>query len=97
MNNVAKSAEELRWQGRDDAYTLSRAEAIKADKDRYANAQKEARSMLAEREEELNGLRKVSGRKTKQTPIDTKGTKVTKETSNPWGRDPFSIQLNIGK
>ena len=78
------TAEEKKWQGRDYAYTLARAEQIKADKERLANAQKEAKNMVAEREAELSGMRKVAGRKTtvpQQKP----------QNNNAWGRDPFAF------
>lgn len=83
----AVNAEDLKWQGRDDAYTLARAEAIKADKERYANAQKEARNMVSEREQELNGMRKVAGKPQKRTQQTTSNP----THNNPWGRDLFAI------
>ena len=82
------SAEDLKWQGRDDAYTLARAEAIKADKKRYANAQKEAKNMVDEREKELNGMRKVAGRPQKRVQ---QNQQTSPTQTNPWGRDLFAM------
>lgn len=45
-----------RW----DAETLARAEAIKMDKTRYANAVKEAKKMTKERINEVTGMAKVA-------------------------------------
>ena len=81
------NAEEKRWRGRDDAYVLAQSEAIKADKERYANAQKEARNMVNEREQELNGMRKVAGKPQKRTQQTTSNP----THNNPWGRDLFAI------
>ena len=80
------NAEEKRWRGRDDAYVLAQSEAIKADKERYANAQKEARNMVNEREKELNGMRKVAGKSQKRVS----GNHQT-NTNNPWGRDLMAM------
>lgn len=55
--------EELKWQRRDDARTLARAEEIKADKERYDGAKIGAKEILAEETARLNGLNKVAGRK----------------------------------
>ena len=84
MQNM--SAEDLKWQGRSDARTLAEAEAIKADKARLENAKKEAKSMTAEREKELNGMRKVAGKSQKRVS-DNQQT----NTNNPWGRDLMAM------
>ena len=84
MQNM--SAEDLKWQGRSDARTLAEAEAIKADKARLENAKKEAKSMIAEREKELNGMRKVAGKSQKRVS----GNQQT-NTNNPWGRDLMAM------
>lgn len=47
---------EAKW----DAETLARAEAIKLDKTRYANAVKEAKKMAKERINEFKGIAKVA-------------------------------------
>ena len=80
------SAEDLKWQGRSDARTLAEAEAIKADKARLENAKKEAKSMIAEREKELNGMKKVGGKAQKRVS----GNQQT-NTNNPWGRDLMAM------
>ena len=84
MQNM--SAEDLKWQGRSDARTLAEAEAIKADKARMENAKKEAKIMIAEREKELNGMRKVAGKSQKRVS----GNQQT-NTNNPWGRDLMAM------
>ena len=84
MQNM--SAEDLKWQGRSDARTLAESEAIKADKARLDNAKKEAKSMIAEREKELNGMRKVAGKSQKRVS----GNQQT-NTNNPWGRDLMAM------
>ena len=76
------NAEEKRWRGRDDAYVLAQSEAIKADKDRYANAQKEAKNMVDEREKELNAMRKVAGKAQKRVKEERH-----QNNGNPWGRE----------
>ena len=78
--------EELKWRRRSDARTLAEAEAIKADKARLENAKKEAKSMIAEREKELNGMRKVAGKSQKRVS----GNQQT-NTNNPWGRDLMAM------
>ena len=60
--------EELKWQRRDDARTLARAEEIKADKERYDGAKIGAKEILEEETARLNGLNKVAGRKPVQKP-----------------------------
>ena len=84
MQNM--SAEDLKWQGRSDARTLAEAEAIKADKARLENAKKEAKSMIAEREKELNGMRKVAGTSPKRVSSNQQTN-----TNNPWGRDLMAM------
>lgn len=59
--------EELKWQRRDDARTLARAEEIKADKDRYDGAKIGAKEILAEETARLNGLTKVAGKRPSKT------------------------------
>ena len=59
--------EELKWQRRDDARTLARAEEIKADKERYDGAKISAKEILAEETARLNGLTKVAGRRPSRT------------------------------
>lgn len=60
---TARDPEELKWQRRDDARTLARAEEIKADKERYDGAKIGAKEILAEETARLNGLNKVAGRR----------------------------------
>jgi hypothetical protein len=53
---------EKEWQAQDDAYTLARAEEIKADENRLSAAKEQAGKMLAKEQEELAALRKVAGK-----------------------------------
>ena len=63
------SAEDLKWQRREDARTLARAEEIIADKERYNNAKIGAREILQEEQNRLKGLNKVAGKRVKtETP-----------------------------
>lgn len=104
MTLESMTEEEKKWQGRDDANVLSRAEAIKADKGRMENAQKEARNMLAERDIELNGLRKVAGRKV-HARTDNPDRNLRNGSASPMvegdravtfrGRDPFAFPGGI--
>ena len=64
------SPEELKWQRRDDARTLARAEEIKADKERYANAKKGAKDLLEERAKELRGLEKVANKRVNKARVN---------------------------
>ena len=52
--------EEAKWQRRDDARTLARAEEIKADKERLKNAHIGAKEILEEEAARLKGLSKVA-------------------------------------
>jgi hypothetical protein len=73
MNRIAQ---EKRWQEEDDAYTLARAEEIKADPERVEGAANAAKRLLAEREKEVHGLRTVAGKKAvekKPAPSGNKG------------------------
>lgn len=72
---LTKNAEELKWQGRDDARTLARAEEIKKDKERLSNAQKEAKIILEEKAKELQGLSKVAGKRAPKAVNETKETR----------------------
>lgn len=68
MNRRPIDPEEARWQRRDDARTLARAEEIKADKDRYDGAKLGAKEILEEETARLNGLNKVAGRRPAKAP-----------------------------
>lgn len=67
MNVRPIDPEELKWQRRDDARTLARAEEIKADKERYDGAKIGAKEILAEETTRLNGLTKVAGKRPSRT------------------------------
>lgn len=61
------SEEELKWQRRDDAYTLARAEQIKADKERYNGAILGAKEIAQEEIARVQGIAKVAGMKAPKT------------------------------
>ena len=81
------SAEDLRWRGREDARTLARAEEIKNDKERLANAQKEANNILEEQLQNVKGLSKVASSQKIKKEIGGYSTKkrdtVRKNDCNP--------------
>lgn len=62
------SEEELKWRRRDDAYTLARAEQIKADKERYQGAILGAKEIASEEIERVKGIAKVAGMQTPKAP-----------------------------
>ena len=64
MVDYKMSEEDLKWQRRDDARTLARAEQIKADKERYKGAIIGAREIAKEELERVQGIAKVAGMKT---------------------------------
>ena len=58
------------WEIRDDARTLARAEEIKADKERLADAQMMAKKIAQEEINRMNGMLKVAGKPTPKMPKD---------------------------
>ena len=58
--------EQKKWRAETDAYTLSEAEAIKADPDRLELAKKAAEGMLEEQLQKVSGLRKIAKLKEKK-------------------------------
>lgn len=65
------SEEELKWQRRDDAHTLARAEQIKADKERYKGAVLGAKEIAQEEIERVKGIAKVAGMKAPKAPANS--------------------------
>lgn len=66
-NMPMAKAERNRWQRENDAHTLAEAETIKADKARLKGAQKEAKNMVKQQEQRIQGLRAVSQRASSTT------------------------------
>ena len=66
MMNERRVREE--WEKRDDARTLARAEEIKADKQRLADAQKAARDIANEEIERVKGIMKIAGKSLPKKP-----------------------------
>ena len=56
------------WEKRDDAYTLARAEMIKADKERLADAQEMAKKIANEEIDRVKGIMKVAGKQLPKKP-----------------------------
>ena len=67
LNYSKMSEDEKRWQRRDDAHTLARAEQIKADKERYNGAILGAKEIAQEEIARVQGIAKVAGMKAPQT------------------------------
>ena len=59
---------EKEWQAQDDAHTLARAEAIKADSSRHQRAKNAAQKMLDDEREDVRLLSKVAGRRAPRQP-----------------------------
>ena len=55
------------WRARDDARTLVSAEEIKADEERFKNAQEAARKLLDDKKQETIALKKIAGQSSGQT------------------------------
>ena len=75
------SADEKKWQARDDLYTLQRAEEIKADKSRVTAAKGEASVMIKEQQQRLEALKKISASKTSTTTTTTTSSKAKQQPS----------------
>ena len=87
--NQAVSEEELKWRARSDARTLAEAEEIKADKSRLANAQKEAKNILAEEKTNLKGISKVAGKSAiSSSPCRKNRSGLKRQSFEPYGGFP---------
>lgn len=78
MIGRAISAEEAEWRRQDDARTLARAEEIKADKERLAEAHIGAQEILEKEAARLKGLSKVAKNATVEGVVK-KGEQMQKE------------------
>lgn len=78
MINRPISAEEAEWRRQDDARTLARAEEIKADKERLAEAHRGAKEILEKEATRLKGLSKVAKNATVEEAVK-KGEQMQKE------------------
>lgn len=79
MSKETLTKEQRRWQARDDLYVLERAQEVLSDKDRVNAAKAEAASVIKEKQQQLESLKKVAT--TKTAPATTKKTQV-KNTGN---------------
>jgi hypothetical protein len=87
---------EAKWQAKDDAYTLSQAEAIKSDPQRLEDARKAAKEMLEEKQKEMNGLKKITGQRITSRPqLNTSKPTQTNTVSNTTKRNNFNADLSI--
>ena len=77
------------WEKRDDAMTLAKAEMIKADKERLADAQEMARKIAKEEIDRVKGIVKVAG---KQMPKKPAEDNPSPESTNDRGVAPSSTQ-----
>lgn len=80
--------EEAKWQRRDDARTLARAEEIKADKERLKNAHIGAKEILEEEAARLKGLSKVASNTTVNAAV-RQAEKANKEEKQSKVQKPF--------
>lgn len=84
MYDTRVSEEEKKWQRRDDARILARAEEIKADKERLKNAHIGAREILEEEAQRLKGLSKVAYNPTVDKAVK-KGEQIEKQQQKTTG------------
>ena len=57
---VKMTVQDRKWRAQDDARTLEQAEIIKSDRTRLGAAKREAKSMVTERQEQLNSIKKIA-------------------------------------
>lgn len=95
MSCRTMSEEDLKWQRRDDARTLARAEAIKADKERYNGAIMGAQEIAKEEIDRVKGIAKVAGMKAPKAPSNYSVTIPTK--TQPFNKRGYSNPATIGR
>ena len=71
------------WEKRDDAYTLARAEIIKADKERLADAQEMAKKIANEEIDRVKGIMKIAGKPLPKKPNIEEPTPKETHSVNP--------------
>ena len=86
------SDEELRWQRREDARTLARAEQIKADKERYKGAIVGAREIADEELKRVQGIAKVAGMKAPKP-----SNNGFSNSTQPFNKRGYSNPATIGR
>jgi len=57
---VKMTVQDKKWRAESDAHTLAEAEVIKSDRTRLGAAKREAKSMVTERQEQLNSIKKIA-------------------------------------
>ena len=90
-------AEELKWRRRDDAYTLARAEQIKADKERYQGAILGAKEIANEELERVKGIAKVAGMKTPSVPKEEPVNKGVPSETQPFNKRGYRNPATLGR
>ena len=87
--------EELKWRRRCDARTLAEAEQIKADKERYKGAIIGAKEIASEEIARVQGIAKVAGMKTPNTPKQAEP--VEKTPSQPFNKRGYNNPATLGR
>ena len=89
------SEEDKKWQRRDDARTLARAQEIKADKERMKGAVLGAREIASEEIARVQGIAKIAGMRTPSVPKSVNGTIPNK--TQPFNRASYKNPATIGR
>ena len=89
------SPEELKWQRRDDARTLARAEEIKADKARYQGAIVGAREIAQEEINRVKGIAKIANMKTPSVP--EKAEKENPSSTTVFNKRGYRNPASLGR
>ena len=90
------SAEDLKWQRRDDARTLARAEEIKSDKERMKGAVLGAREIASEEISRVQGIAKIAGMKTPSVPKNVPQGVIPTKTQ-PFNKASYKNPATIGR
>ena len=70
---MVMTAEDKKWQAKEDAYTLIRAGEIEADNRRKNAAKREVKAIAKEKEKELKAVKKIAG------PVKRRVTRKSKK------------------
>jgi len=90
------STDEKKWREEDDARTLTQAEIIKSDKERLKGAISAADRMASEKQDEVNFMRKVAGKKVIPTKNGTtKNEVVINNSGNLSSANKFNVFKKI--
>ena len=92
FNELTENEREKKWQRQDDARTLARAEAIRADKNRLAQAKIGAREILEEDGDRIESLAKIANMKVSAVTGSSKKRNVVHKG---WFYKTNAIEYNI--